>query len=45
MVRWFYKLPLRLRSLFRKSGVERELEIRFHLGVEQIKEERRIARG
>jgi predicted permease len=32
-MRWFYKLPLRFRSLFRKSRVERELsdELRFHL--------------
>jgi len=32
-MRWIYKLPLRLRSLFRKSRVERELsdELRFHL--------------
>jgi len=32
-MRWFYKLPLRFRSLFRKSRVENELsdEIRFHL--------------
>ena len=32
-MRWVYKLPLRFRSLFRKSRVERELsdEIRFHL--------------
>src|SRR2546421_12310274 len=34
MMRWLYKLPLRLRSLFRKSTVEQELrdELRFHLG-------------
>ncbi|MDE3179674.1 MAG: ABC transporter permease [Acidobacteriota bacterium] len=33
MTRWIYKLPLRLRSLFRKRSVERELsdELRFHL--------------
>lgn len=33
MVRWFYKLPLRFRSLFRKSRVEQELgeEFSFHL--------------
>jgi putative ABC transport system permease protein len=33
MMRWFYKFPLRFRSLFRKSHVERELsdELRFHL--------------
>jgi putative ABC transport system permease protein len=32
-MRWLYKLPLRLRSLFRKSRVEQELsdELRFHL--------------
>src|SRR5262245_52162264 len=31
--RWLYKLPLRLRSLFRRSRVERELdeEIRYHI--------------
>jgi predicted permease len=33
-MRWFCKLPLRFRSLFRKSRVEQELsaELRFHLG-------------
>ncbi|PYV20240.1 MAG: hypothetical protein DMG24_23395, partial [Acidobacteria bacterium] len=33
-MRWLYKLPLRLRSLFRKEHVEKELsdELRFHLG-------------
>jgi len=33
LIRWFYKLPLRLRSLVRKSQVEQELsdELRFHL--------------
>ncbi len=32
-MRWLYKLPLRLRSLFRRSQVEQELsqELRFHL--------------
>ncbi len=32
-MRWIYKLPLRLRSLFRKTHVETELseELRFHL--------------
>jgi len=32
-VRWFHKLPLRLRSLFRRRFVEQELndELRFHL--------------
>src|SRR5262245_22947470 len=31
--RWLYKLPLRLRSLFRRSRVEHELdeEIRYHI--------------
>src|SRR5205809_7157826 len=33
MIRWIYQFPLRLRSLLRKSRVEKELadEIRFHL--------------
>ncbi len=33
-MRWIYKLPLRVRSLFRKNRAERELdeELRFHLG-------------
>jgi putative ABC transport system permease protein len=33
-MRWIYKIPLRLRSLFRKKRVEEELseELRFHLG-------------
>jgi predicted permease len=32
-MRWIYKLPLRIRSLFRRSRVEQELsdELRFHL--------------
>src|SRR5438132_9657271 len=32
-MRWIYKFPLRLRSLFRKSHLEKELaeELRFHL--------------
>lgn len=39
MTRWIYKLPLRLRSLFRRDRVERELseELRFHL--EKLTEE------
>ncbi len=39
-MRWIYKFPLRLRSLFRKSRVEQELseELRFHL--EKLIEER-----
>src|SRR3989442_13289344 len=43
-MRWFYKLPLRFRSLFRKNRVEQELsdELRFHL--EKLIEEN-IARG
>src|SRR5208337_29976 len=34
ILRWIYKLPLRFRSLFRKSRVEQDLsdELRFHLG-------------
>ncbi len=39
-MRWIYKLPLRLRSLLRKAGMERELddELRFHLEklIEQL---------
>ena len=33
-MRWLYKLPLRLRSLFKRGRVEQELsdELRFHLG-------------
>jgi putative ABC transport system permease protein len=43
-MRWTYKLPMRLRSLFRKNRVETELseELRFHL--ERLIEEN-IARG
>jgi len=43
-MRWFHKLPLRLRSLFRKSLVEKELgdELRFHL--EKLTEEN-VAKG
>jgi putative ABC transport system permease protein len=43
-MRWTYKLPLRLRSLFRKGRVERELseELRFHL--EKLIEEK-VAKG
>jgi hypothetical protein len=43
-MRWFYKLPLRLRSLFRKNNVEQELsdELRFHL--EKLIEEK-VGRG
>ena len=44
MMRWIYKLPLRLRSLFWKSRVEQELsdELRFHL--EKLIEEK-VAKG
>src|SRR6266446_6735540 len=44
MTRWLYKLPLRFRSLSRKSCVELELsdELRFHL--EKLIEEK-VARG
>jgi predicted permease len=39
-MRWFYKISLRLRSLFRKGRVDRELteELRFHL--EKLTEEK-----
>jgi putative ABC transport system permease protein len=42
--RWFYTAPLRVRSLFRRSQVERELdeELRYHI-ERQIEEQ--IARG
>src|SRR5262245_40092430 len=42
--RWFYTVPLRLRSLFRRSQVERELdeELRYHI-ERQIEEN--IAKG
>src|SRR5512145_2348027 len=42
--RWFYTVPLRLRSLFRRSQVEHELdeELRYHI-KRQIEEN--IARG
>ena len=38
-MRWLYKLPLRLRSLFKRARVEQELsdELRFHL--ERLTEE------
>jgi macrolide transport system ATP-binding/permease protein len=41
---WFYTIPLRLRSLFRRSQVELELneELRYHLD-RQIEEH--IAKG
>jgi hypothetical protein len=39
-MRWIYKFPLRLRSLFKRARVEQELgdELRFHL--EQLTEEK-----
>src|SRR5919197_6484421 len=44
MLRWLYKLPLRFRSLFRKTRAEKELsdELRFHL--ERLIEEK-VAKG
>jgi predicted permease len=44
MMRWLYKIPLRLRSLFRETRVEQELseELRFHL--EKLIEEK-VAKG
>ena len=43
-MRWLYKIPLRLRSLFRRGRVEQELsdELRFHL--EKLPEEK-VAKG
>ncbi len=44
MIRWLYKFPLRLRSLFQRGRVEQELsdELRFHL--EKLTEEN-VAKG
>src|SRR5438876_7495467 len=44
MMRWLYRLPLRFRSVFRKSTVEQELsdELRFHL--EKLIE-KKVAKG
>src|SRR5947207_1835896 len=44
MIRWICQFPLRLRSLFRKGRVEKELtdELRFH--VEKLIEEK-VAKG
>jgi predicted permease len=44
LIRWFYTVPLRLRSLFRRKQVEQELdeELRYHL-ERQIEEQ--IAKG
>jgi len=43
-MRWYYKLPLRLRSLFRKNEAELDLskELQFHL---QNQIEEYVARG
>ena len=43
-MRWIYKLPPRLRSLFRRGGVEQDLseELRFHLDMQA---EQHVARG
>src|SRR6516164_5887484 len=43
-MRWYYKLPLRLRSLFRKKQVELDLseELKFHL---QSQIDEYVARG
>lgn len=38
-MRWFYKLPLRFRSLFRKSRVEHELSDELRLHLEKLIEE------
>jgi hypothetical protein len=42
--RWFYTLPLRLRSIFRRSQVEQELdeELRYHI---ERQTEELIAKG
>ncbi len=42
--RWFYKVRLRLRTLFRRSQVERELDEEFRYHLEQ-RVEQEIARG
>ena len=43
-MRWLYKFPLRLRSLFRRGGVEQELteELRFH--IQNLMDEK-VAKG
>ena len=43
-MRWIYKLPLRLRSLFRKQLVEGDLSEEFRFHLEKLTEEN-IARG
>jgi hypothetical protein len=44
MRRWFYKLPLRFRSVFRKSDVEGELSDELRLHLEHLMEER-VSKG
>ena len=41
MIRWFYKLPLRFRSLFQKSVVEKELTEELQLHLDKLTEEMR----
>src|SRR5437870_9371143 len=41
MIRWFYKLPLRLGSLFQKSVVEKELTEELQLHLDKLTEEKR----
>ena len=43
-MRWLYKLPLRLRSLLRKSRVEQELSDELHFHLERLIQED-VARG
>jgi len=43
-MRWLYKLPLRLRSLFRKDRVEQELSEELRLHLERLIEEK-VAQG
>ncbi len=40
MMRWFYKLPLRFRSLFLKSRIEQELSDELHFHLEELVEEK-----
>ncbi len=39
-MRWSYKIPLRLRSLFRKNRVEKELTDELHFHLEKLIEEK-----
>ena len=43
-MRWFYNLPLRLRSLFRRNRVEQELNDEFRFHLERLVEEN-VAKG